>query len=163
RSMALVASLRATARSRSAYLVSSHRGPYDGLIALLVRHERWRDALAVVLELDASDMLRATAVERIERNQASDDGEAEAPGPAAEGRRRAGSVAVSRSGDRDGAVGPADRIGGRASLSVADPEWRGDWRGCRRCAGGARVGQGAVRRPGGAAGGAGAGPDVRAA
>lgn len=82
RSMALVASLRATAQARSAYLVSSHRGPYDGLLSLLARHGRWRDALAVVLELDASDMLRATAVERIEHNGPADDGEAPAPGAA---------------------------------------------------------------------------------
>lgn len=58
---AMVAVLRGSARTRSAYFVSSHRGPYDGLIALLARNGRWRDALAVVLELDASDMLRATA------------------------------------------------------------------------------------------------------
>ena len=64
RSTAMVASLRATARAGSAYLVSSHRGPYDGLIALFARKGRWRDVLAVVLELDASDMLRANAVER---------------------------------------------------------------------------------------------------
>lgn len=62
-SVAMVASLRATARARSAYLVSSHRGAYDGLIALHARQGRWRDALAVVLDLDASDMLRATSVE----------------------------------------------------------------------------------------------------
>lgn len=61
RAIAMIAALRATARARSAYLVASHRGPYDGLIALLARQGRWREALAVVLELDASDMLRATA------------------------------------------------------------------------------------------------------
>ncbi len=58
---AMIASLRGSARSRSAFLVASHRGAYDGLIALLARTGRWRDVLAVVLELDASDMLRATA------------------------------------------------------------------------------------------------------
>jgi tetratricopeptide (TPR) repeat protein len=63
--IAHVAALRATARSRSAYLVSSHRDPYDALIALLARQGRWRDALEVILELDASDMLRATADEAI--------------------------------------------------------------------------------------------------
>ncbi|HWU85960.1 MAG TPA: CHAT domain-containing protein, partial [Kofleriaceae bacterium] len=70
-SMAMVASLRKTARARSAYFVSSHRGPYDGLIALLARTGRWRDALAVVLELDASDMLRATAAQVAVRDDAS--------------------------------------------------------------------------------------------
>lgn len=70
-STALVAALRATARARSAYFVSSHRDPYDGLIALLARNGRWRPALAVVLELDASDMLRATADELAARDRAS--------------------------------------------------------------------------------------------
>jgi len=63
RATTMVASLRSSARARSAYLVASHRGPYDGLIALLARNGRWRDVLAVVLELNASDMLRATAAE----------------------------------------------------------------------------------------------------
>jgi tetratricopeptide (TPR) repeat protein len=61
RAIGMIAALRTTARARSAYLVASHRGPYDELIALLARRGRWRDVLAVVLELDASDMLRATA------------------------------------------------------------------------------------------------------
>ena len=68
RAIAIVAELRSSARARSAYLVTSHRGPYDGLIALLARHGRWRDVLGVVLELDASDMLRATADEAIARD-----------------------------------------------------------------------------------------------
>ncbi|HWO18791.1 MAG TPA: CHAT domain-containing protein [Kofleriaceae bacterium] len=63
RAMAMVAALRGNARARAAYLVSSHRGPYDGLIGLLAQRGRWRDVLAVILELDASDMLRATAAE----------------------------------------------------------------------------------------------------
>lgn len=63
RTIAMIAALRSNARARSAYFVSSHRSPYDGLIALLARQGRWRDVLAVVLELDASDMLRATADE----------------------------------------------------------------------------------------------------
>lgn len=64
RAIAMVAALRVTARAGAAYLVASHRAPYEGLIALLARHGRWRDALAVVLQLDASDMLRATAASR---------------------------------------------------------------------------------------------------
>src|SRR5262249_22205638 len=40
--------------------IASHRPVYDDLIALLARNGRWRDALAVVLELDQNDMLRAT-------------------------------------------------------------------------------------------------------
>lgn len=64
----MVANLRRGARERSALLVASHRGPYDGLIALWARHRRWREALAVVLELDASDMLRATANESLARD-----------------------------------------------------------------------------------------------
>jgi len=80
RATAMVATLRASARSRSAYLVASHRGPYDGLIALLARQGRWLDVLAVVLDLDASDMLRATADERTARDRAS---EVEIPPPRA--------------------------------------------------------------------------------
>jgi tetratricopeptide (TPR) repeat protein len=80
RATAMVASLRRTTRARSAFLVSSHRGPYDGLMALLARHGRWRDVLAVVLELDASDMLRATAGEVVAHNRAPPDVDATAPG-----------------------------------------------------------------------------------
>lgn len=61
RAIAMVVELRRDSPGESAHLVSSHRAPYDGLIALLARAGRWRDALAVILELDASDMLRATA------------------------------------------------------------------------------------------------------
>lgn len=79
RAMAMVAALRTTAVARSAYLVSSHRGPYDDLIALLARHGRWRDILEVVLELDASDMLRATADEAAIRAHAWSDLETRPP------------------------------------------------------------------------------------
>lgn len=61
RATAMVAALRANARVRAASLVTSHRAPYDGLILLLARQGRWRDVLQVMLQLDASDMLRATA------------------------------------------------------------------------------------------------------
>jgi tetratricopeptide (TPR) repeat protein len=70
RAIAMITALRAAARARSAYLVASHRGPYDGLIALLARHGRWRAALDVMLDLDASDMLRATANEIVDRDRA---------------------------------------------------------------------------------------------
>jgi tetratricopeptide (TPR) repeat protein len=70
RATAMIAALRSNARARSAYLVSSHRGPYDGLIAMLARSGRWRDALALILELDASDMLRATAAEVVVHDRA---------------------------------------------------------------------------------------------
>src|SRR5262249_6988536 len=73
RATEMVAALRDAARERSAYVVSSHRGPYDGLIGLLARRGRWRDVLAVVLELDASDMLRATATDRAVLDRASID------------------------------------------------------------------------------------------
>lgn len=65
RSIASIGAMRATARARSAYLLDRYRGPFDGLIALLARQGRWRDVLAVVLELDASDMLRAVATARV--------------------------------------------------------------------------------------------------
>lgn len=61
RAIAMIIALRGRAQVRSAYLMSSHRGPYDGLIGALARAGRWRDVLAVVSELDASDMLRAAA------------------------------------------------------------------------------------------------------
>ena len=64
RAIARVESFRSTAPSSSAHLVSSHRGPYDGLIALFARAGRWRDALAVILELDAGDVLRGPSASR---------------------------------------------------------------------------------------------------
>lgn len=70
RSAAMVAALRTTAQTRSAFLVATHRGPYDGLISLLARNGDWRDALGVILDLDASDMLRATTVERVDHVRA---------------------------------------------------------------------------------------------
>jgi hypothetical protein len=48
-----VAALRPTSRARSSYFVAGHREPYDALIALLARQTRWRDALAVLLQLEA--------------------------------------------------------------------------------------------------------------
>jgi len=81
RAISMVAALRTTARARSAYLVARHRGPFDGLIALLARHGRWRDVLAVMLELDASDMLRATADELVVRAHASFDVDTPTPKP----------------------------------------------------------------------------------
>jgi len=72
RAIAMITALRTTSRARSAYFVASHRGAYDGLIALLARHSRWRDVLEVVLELDASDMLRATAGEVRREHDAPD-------------------------------------------------------------------------------------------
>jgi len=71
RAIAMVDALRTGTRARSADFVASHRGPYDGLIALLARGSRWHDALAVILELDASDMLRATADELVVRDHVS--------------------------------------------------------------------------------------------
>ena len=118
RATSMVAALRSTARARSAYLVSSHRGPYDGLIALLARNGRWRDVLAVVLELDASDMLRATAAER-------EDARSCAAGPerpdrrARSRRRRRPSKTCCRRGDRETSSSSSRRRGAR---SVRDHE-----------------------------------------
>lgn len=61
RAMVMVSHLRATTQRRSALLLASHHAPYDGLILLLARQGRWQEALAVVEELDASDMLQAAA------------------------------------------------------------------------------------------------------
>lgn len=60
RATALITASRGVTSARSASFIASHRPVYDDLIALLARSGRWRDALAVVLELDHNDMLRAT-------------------------------------------------------------------------------------------------------
>lgn len=65
RSIAMVTALRSSSSNRAAQFVSSHHGPFDGLIGLLARSGRWRDVLGVVLELDVSDMLRAYAPEPV--------------------------------------------------------------------------------------------------
>jgi tetratricopeptide (TPR) repeat protein len=49
-----IAALRSTAHSPAASLGSRHRGPDDGLIALLARQARWDAVLSVVLQLDAT-------------------------------------------------------------------------------------------------------------
>jgi tetratricopeptide (TPR) repeat protein len=76
--ISMIAELRSRARAQSAYFVSSHRRPFDDLFALLARQGRWREALAVILDLDASDMLRATRTEQRDYNglQLDDDSEA---------------------------------------------------------------------------------------
>ena len=53
-----ITKLRANARTQSAYFVSSHRRPFDGLFALLARQGRWREALAVTLDLDATPVVQ---------------------------------------------------------------------------------------------------------
>jgi hypothetical protein len=83
RAIAMVAGQRTATQDRSAFLVSNHRAPYDGLISLLARSGRWRDALAVVLDLDASDMLRATADERMEHDSPAAEPDAPPHGPVA--------------------------------------------------------------------------------
>jgi tetratricopeptide (TPR) repeat protein len=107
RAIAMVAGLRATARARSAFLVASHRGPYDGLIALYARHGRWRDALSVVLELDASDMLRATAADRSARSHVALE---LAPAPASPAARVEDVVAAWRSRDLVVVVAPPPHL-----------------------------------------------------
>jgi hypothetical protein len=61
RAIAAVGRARAASPTHAAYVAASHRVPYEGLFGLLARHDRWREALALVIELDASDMLRTTA------------------------------------------------------------------------------------------------------
>lgn len=58
RAIEAVARVRAASPSHAAYVSASHRLPHEGLIGLLGRHQRWREALALVLTLDASAMLR---------------------------------------------------------------------------------------------------------
>ncbi|HVV82399.1 MAG TPA: CHAT domain-containing protein, partial [Kofleriaceae bacterium] len=59
RSIARVGELRLAAEDRSALVLASHRLPYEGLMILLAEQDRWRELLALVLDLDASDMLEA--------------------------------------------------------------------------------------------------------
>jgi hypothetical protein len=61
RALVSVAALRARSPASAAFVIAAHRMPYEGLFALLARHGRGRDALAVIIELDAGDMLRSTA------------------------------------------------------------------------------------------------------
>jgi tetratricopeptide (TPR) repeat protein len=61
RAIAAVARMRAAAPMHAGYLAASHRLPHEGLIGLYARHARWRDALGVVLGLDASGLLRGGA------------------------------------------------------------------------------------------------------
>lgn len=61
RSITEVNKLRGDSRSRSAYLMTSHQAPYDGLITLLASQHRWKEVLEVIHWFDASDMLRAAA------------------------------------------------------------------------------------------------------
>jgi tetratricopeptide (TPR) repeat protein len=61
RAIAAVVRVRAGSRSQAAYVVASHRMPYEGLFGLLARAGRWRDALALIAGLDASDLLQVTS------------------------------------------------------------------------------------------------------
>jgi len=105
----MIAALRGTARARSAYLVSSHRGPFDGLIALLARHGRWRDVLAVILELDASDMLRATADDVVRRERLALEIDTPLSGPTTPGFTVEDVVAAWRSRELVIAIAPSRR------------------------------------------------------
>ena len=61
RALAEIAELRSRAAAGDPFSVSRFRQVYDGLIALLADQGRWRDALEVILDLDAGDMLRSFA------------------------------------------------------------------------------------------------------
>jgi tetratricopeptide (TPR) repeat protein len=61
RALAAIDVLREREPARAPVVVATHRGPYEGLFALLARQGRWRDALAVVMDLDARGMLPVTA------------------------------------------------------------------------------------------------------
>lgn len=55
-----ISAARLAAPTVASFFVSSHRGPYEGLIALLAQRKEWREALKVVLLLDAASLLRGT-------------------------------------------------------------------------------------------------------
>jgi tetratricopeptide (TPR) repeat protein len=61
RALAAIATLRERTPDSTAHVVAVHRSPYEGLLALRARHGRWRDALAVVVELDAGGALPVTS------------------------------------------------------------------------------------------------------
>jgi tetratricopeptide (TPR) repeat protein len=61
RAIAAVTALREASPSQDAYVVAGNRLPYEGLLGLLARSGRWREVFALVLALDAGDMLQVTA------------------------------------------------------------------------------------------------------
>jgi hypothetical protein len=61
RVLATVADLRRRSPDSTPHVVDAHRAPFEGLLALYARQQRWRDALAVVMELDASGVLMPTS------------------------------------------------------------------------------------------------------
>ncbi len=56
-----ISSLRLAAPASVPFFVVSHRGPFEGLIALWAGQGRWRDVLKVLLLLDASNLLQVAA------------------------------------------------------------------------------------------------------
>jgi hypothetical protein len=61
RVLVAVAELRRRTPDSTPHVVAAHRAPYEGLLALRARQGRWRDALAVVMELDASGSLHESS------------------------------------------------------------------------------------------------------
>jgi hypothetical protein len=61
RVLATVAELRRRTPDSTPHVVDAHRAPFEGLLALYARQQRWRDALAVMMELDASGVLLPTS------------------------------------------------------------------------------------------------------
>lgn len=61
RVLTAVTELRRRTPDSTPHVVDAHRAPYEGLLALYARQRRWRDALAVMVELDASGVLLATS------------------------------------------------------------------------------------------------------
>lgn len=56
-----ISSLRLAAPASVPFFVASHRGPFEGLIALLAEQGRWKEALKVALLLDASNLSQVSA------------------------------------------------------------------------------------------------------
>jgi hypothetical protein len=61
RAIALAATLRSRTSESAPYVIASHRRASERLFALLARAERWNDALDVIVDLDAYDLLRTTS------------------------------------------------------------------------------------------------------
>jgi tetratricopeptide (TPR) repeat protein len=62
RAIDMIVDRRTQLAARALAMPVSHRWPFDGLMALYARKGRWHDLLAVILELQANDALRASPI-----------------------------------------------------------------------------------------------------
>jgi tetratricopeptide (TPR) repeat protein len=132
RAMAAVARVRAASPAHAAYVAASHRMPHEGLIGLLASQGRWREVLAVIVDLDAGDMLRVHAAPGLVGADgvaapagAEHRAIATVPAAGAEARTLDGVLAAWRDRDLSIVVAPSPRTVG----SGRDRVWRLEVRG----------------------------------